>query len=118
MGWKSMNWINLAEDRSKWRAVVNTVMNLWFSLNVGILLCSWAPFGFSRKARRSGGFTLLHLTPLLLCLFVCLSSPFVCVRALSVPRVVVDICSERELSSACGYFRHKSIVVLETRGLS
>ena len=27
--------------------------------------------------------------------FVWLSAPFVCVQALSVPRVVVDICSER-----------------------
>jgi hypothetical protein len=26
--WKGVNWIDLAEDRGKWRAVVNTVMNL------------------------------------------------------------------------------------------
>jgi hypothetical protein len=35
MGWGGMNWINLAYGRGKWRAVVNTVMNLPFSLNVG-----------------------------------------------------------------------------------
>jgi hypothetical protein len=25
-----VNWINLALNRGKWRAVVNTVMNIWF----------------------------------------------------------------------------------------
>ena len=33
-----MTGINLAVDRGKWRAVVNTLINLWVSLNVGILL--------------------------------------------------------------------------------
>jgi hypothetical protein len=27
IGWVGMNWIDLAEDRKKWKAVVNTVMN-------------------------------------------------------------------------------------------
>jgi hypothetical protein len=27
IGWDGMNWINLAEDRDQWRALVNTVMN-------------------------------------------------------------------------------------------
>jgi hypothetical protein len=30
MRWENMDWIDLAEDRDKWRAVANTVMNLWF----------------------------------------------------------------------------------------
>jgi len=38
MRWEGMNWIHLAADRGKWRAVVYTVMNLRVSLNVGILL--------------------------------------------------------------------------------
>jgi hypothetical protein len=28
VGCKGMDWVNLAEDRGRWRAVVNTVMNL------------------------------------------------------------------------------------------
>jgi hypothetical protein len=26
IGWGGMNWIDVAEDRDQWRAVVNTVM--------------------------------------------------------------------------------------------
>jgi hypothetical protein len=28
IGWGSVDWIPLAQDRGRWRAVVNTVMNL------------------------------------------------------------------------------------------
>jgi hypothetical protein len=28
MGWRGMDWIQLAQDRGRWRAVVNTEMNL------------------------------------------------------------------------------------------
>jgi hypothetical protein len=28
IGWDSMNWIYLPQDREQWRALVNTVMNL------------------------------------------------------------------------------------------
>jgi hypothetical protein len=27
-GWGDVDWIGMAEDRDKWRAVVNSVMNL------------------------------------------------------------------------------------------
>jgi hypothetical protein len=28
MGWNGMDWIDLAEDRAQWRALMNVVMNL------------------------------------------------------------------------------------------
>jgi hypothetical protein len=28
VGWGSMNWIDVAQDRDRWRALVNAVMNL------------------------------------------------------------------------------------------
>jgi hypothetical protein len=28
-GWGEMDWTSLSQDRDKWRALVNTVMNLW-----------------------------------------------------------------------------------------
>jgi hypothetical protein len=28
IGWDDMDWIDLAEDRDRWSALVNTVMNL------------------------------------------------------------------------------------------
>ena len=31
VGWWGMDWIDLAENRDRWWAVVNAVMNLWFS---------------------------------------------------------------------------------------
>jgi len=30
MGCGSMDWIELAQDRDRWWALVNVVMNLWF----------------------------------------------------------------------------------------
>jgi hypothetical protein len=30
IGWDGMDWIDLAQDRNQWRALVNTVMNLRF----------------------------------------------------------------------------------------
>jgi hypothetical protein len=28
-GWDGIDWIDLVQDRDHWRALVNTVMNLW-----------------------------------------------------------------------------------------
>jgi hypothetical protein len=29
IGWCGMDWIDLAQDRDQWRALVNTVMKFW-----------------------------------------------------------------------------------------
>jgi hypothetical protein len=29
IGWDCMDWIDMTYDREQWRALVNTVMNLW-----------------------------------------------------------------------------------------
>jgi hypothetical protein len=29
MGWGGIDWIDLAQDKNQWKALVNTVMNLW-----------------------------------------------------------------------------------------
>jgi hypothetical protein len=29
IGWGGMDWVDLLQDREKWKALVNTVMNLW-----------------------------------------------------------------------------------------
>jgi hypothetical protein len=38
IGWSGMNWIDLAKDRDRWRALVNTVMNLRVPSNAGKFL--------------------------------------------------------------------------------
>jgi hypothetical protein len=48
-----VDWINLAQDMGRWRAVVNTVMNLWVPEKAGNFLTSRATISFSRR-------TLLH----------------------------------------------------------
>jgi hypothetical protein len=30
VGWGDVDWIGLAKDRNRWRALVNSVLNLWF----------------------------------------------------------------------------------------
>jgi hypothetical protein len=29
IGWDGVDWIELAQDRDQWRALVNTMKNLW-----------------------------------------------------------------------------------------
>jgi hypothetical protein len=35
IGWDGMDWIDLAQDRNQWRALVNTVMYLRVPKNAG-----------------------------------------------------------------------------------
>jgi hypothetical protein len=50
IGWDGMDWIDPAQDRDQWRALVNTVMNLWVPLNAEFLSCSTIS-SFPRRAQ-------------------------------------------------------------------
>jgi hypothetical protein len=49
VGWGGMDWIDMAQDRDKWRALLSAVMNLWIPQNAGNFLTSWRPVSFSRR---------------------------------------------------------------------
>jgi hypothetical protein len=51
IGWDGVDWIDLAQDRDQWRALVNTVMNLQVPQNAGRFLSGCAVGGFSGGAR-------------------------------------------------------------------
>jgi hypothetical protein len=49
LGW--CDWIGLAQDRDKWRPLVNLVMNHWVASNAGKLLRSLVNGGLLRSAQ-------------------------------------------------------------------
>jgi hypothetical protein len=49
--WNGMDWIDLALDSDQRRALLNTVMNLWFPKNAGNFLSGFAIGNFSRRAQ-------------------------------------------------------------------
>jgi hypothetical protein len=50
MGWGNVDWIGLAKDRNRWRAVVNSVLNLLVPRNAGKLSSGLASSGLSSSA--------------------------------------------------------------------
>jgi hypothetical protein len=54
IGWGGMDWIVLAQDRGQWRALDNTVINLWVPYNVGKFLNSCTTGSLSRRAQLQG----------------------------------------------------------------
>ena len=53
VGWGGMDWIDLARDRDRWRALVSALMNLRVPYNAENFLTTSKPVRFSRR-------TLLH----------------------------------------------------------
>jgi hypothetical protein len=51
VGWGGVVWIGLAQDRDKWRAPVNAVMNLWFPYNAGNLSSGYIIDGLSSSSQ-------------------------------------------------------------------
>jgi hypothetical protein len=51
MGWEDMYWIDVAQDRDQWRALVNTVMNLPVPKNAGKFLSGCTTGDFSRRTQ-------------------------------------------------------------------
>jgi hypothetical protein len=49
-----MDWIEVAEDRDRWRALVNVVMKLRVPWNAGNFLTSWEPVTSSRRTPLHG----------------------------------------------------------------
>jgi hypothetical protein len=51
IGWGAMDWIDLADDTDKWKALVNAVMNQRVSQNSRNFLSGCRIGGFSRRAQ-------------------------------------------------------------------
>jgi hypothetical protein len=51
IGWDDMDWIDLAQDKDQWRALFNTVMNLWVPQNAWKFLIGCTIGSFSRPAQ-------------------------------------------------------------------
>jgi hypothetical protein len=47
-GWRGMDWIDVAQDRDQWGALVKIVMNLRLPQNIWKFLSSCTSGGFSR----------------------------------------------------------------------
>jgi hypothetical protein len=50
MGWGGVDWIDLAQDRDKWTALVNAVIKLLVQKNAGTLSSGYTNNGLSNRA--------------------------------------------------------------------
>jgi hypothetical protein len=51
IGWDGVDWIDRAQDRDQWRALVNTILNLRVPRNAGKFLSGSPINGSSRRAQ-------------------------------------------------------------------
>jgi hypothetical protein len=51
VGWSDVDWIGLAQERNRWRALVNSVLNLRVPWNAGKLSSGLTSSGLSSSAQ-------------------------------------------------------------------
>jgi hypothetical protein len=51
IGWDGVDWIDMAQDRGQWKALVNTVLSLRVPYNAGKLLSGCTIGGSSRRVQ-------------------------------------------------------------------